>query len=431
MSTQGFTSPPYTAERFCPYHGGFIRLADCFVVATNDTYAGAPPRRESARSGPGMAGNSFDEDLGAPAAGDDEDDEAEAAGRRSAPAGGQARTRQRMRADLAPSVGDVVTSDIDGRDRHVLAQAPPPPPTLKRRRFQPAEAHVLKSPAELAVSGGGARAARARPARACPICLHPLPATIDYRDPYPIAMVGHTQASKTSTVLALIEGVGNEGPESLGVESFSATELTSQYLRSLNPRIFEQFRRGHGPPRTQRRHHPPLEFVTTLGDGSPATVLLHDVAGEDLMDPNTRLERAPTVLWADVIVFVYNPEDSPRHKRTTDSDRMDQAVILNGVRDDLEARGPHDPSNRRYTDPPLIIAVSKADLLQPTPDVRDGPAPDSEVKGALRKLGDGAIVSAASRWPEVHWRFIAPQPPSDEPQGVIELFRLLLSLLGR
>ena len=429
MSTSGFTAPPYSAQRFCPYHGGFIMLADCFVVATNDTYAAAP-RRRSARSGHGIAGDSLDEDLGAPAGAGDDDDDTEAMPRRSsAPAA--ARTRQRIRADLAPTVGDVVTSDIDGRDRHVLAQAPPPPQALKRRRFQAAEAHVLKSPAELAVSSGGARAARARPARACPICRHPLPATIDYRDPYPIAMVGHTQASKTSTVLALIESVGNEGPEALGVESFSPTELTSQYLRSLDARIFEQFRRGHGPPRTQRRHHPPLEFVTTLGDGSPATVLLHDVAGEDLMDPNTRLERAPTVLWADAIVFVYNPEDSPRHKRTTDSDRMDQAVILNGVRDDLESRGTHDPSNHRYTDPPLIIAVSKADLLNPAPDVSDGPAPESEVKDALRKLGDGAIVSAARRWPEVHWRFIAPQPPSDEPQGVIELFRLLLSLLGR
>ena len=136
------------------------------------------------------------------------------------------------------------------------------------------------------------------------------------------------------------------------------------------------------------------------------------------------------VLWADAIVFIYNPEDSPRHKRTTESDRIDQAVILDGVRDDLDPRT-HDPSNHRYTDPPLIIALSKADLLNPAPDVRGGPVPEDEVKDALRKLGDGAIVSAASRWKEVHWRFIAPQPPGDEAQGVSELFRLLLSLLDR
>ena len=69
------------------------------------------------------------------------------------------------------------------------------------------------------------------------------------------------------------------------------------------------------------------------------------------------------------------------------------------------------------------------------PAIRNGPVPEEDVKDALRSFGDGGVVSAANRWPKakVHWRFIAPQPEGDDgsPQGVIELFRLLLSLLDR
>jgi hypothetical protein len=235
-------------------------------------------------------------------------------------------------------------------------------------------------------------------------------------------MVGHTGASKTSTALALIEGAGREGPAALGVPAFSPTEATVLHLRTLDPDIFGTFRRREPLRPTDPGHHPPLEFVTTLGDNRPLTVLLHDVAGEDLMDPDRRVQLAPMTLWADTIIFIYNPENSPSYERNTEPPAPDQAVILNGVRDDLEVRGTHDASGRRYADPLLIVAVSKADLVDPGWGLRDGPACESEVKETLRSLGDGAVVTAASRWPEVRWRFIAPHPPSGESQGVLELF---------
>ena len=47
-----------------------------------------------------------------------------------------------------------------------------------------------------------------------------------------------------------------------------------------------------------------------------------------------------------------------------------------------------------------------------------------------KNLGDGALVSAAQRWERVHWRFIAPMPEhGGGPQGVIDLFALVLTLL--
>ena len=57
--------------------------------------------------------------------------------------------------------------------------------------------------------------------------------------------------------------------------------------------------------------------------------------------------------------------------------------------------------------------------------------PPADVQQALRELGDGAVINAANRFPEVHWLFMAPQPATGEgPLGVVELFRLLLSKLS-
>jgi hypothetical protein len=269
-----------------------------------------------------------------------------------------------------------------------------------------------------------------RPARACPTCLHPLPATIDYRDTYPVILVGHEGSSKTSTIVALIDAAGSNEPEALGVSRFMPTEATSRYLLSMDEKIFVNFRNGIGPERTQQNTiHPPLEFLTTLGLGGPAaSLLIHDVAGETLTNPDTRLQQAPSVLWADAILFIYNPENSPL---LTDGSFPDQAHILNGLRDDLETRGPRDPSGRAYEEPALLFVVSKADLVPNCPDLREGTYNDTDVHAALRSLGDQAVINAANRFPTVHWLLMAPMPEQGGgPQGVIPVLKLLLQELS-
>jgi hypothetical protein len=77
------------------------------------------------------------------------------------------------------------------------------------------------------------------------------------RNPYPVALIGHAEASKTSTILALLDVVAQHGAEVLGVRSFAATEQTIRNLARNEPRIFSNFREGIGPQGNEQEHHPP------------------------------------------------------------------------------------------------------------------------------------------------------------------------------
>jgi hypothetical protein len=141
------------------------------------------------------------------------------------------------------------------------------------------------------------------------------------------------------------------------------------------------------------------------------------------MGNDSRVYYAPSVAWSDAVLFVYNPEDAPWWPSRL-PDRPRQAALLDGIRDDLETRK-RARGETRF--PPLVIAVSKADLLQPRPEF-DGD--EADVRAVVEKLGDKSMITAAERWEDVAWRFIAPAPADASPQkGVTELFRLLLSLL--
>lgn len=427
--SDGLYAPRANEERFCPYHGGRLLLADCPIVATNKEFnrdeadETADRRRRGAEVARGDDHLAVDLAAGLDVLGADVATEVEEDAPEPRTSVERSSNKRRMAADVI-EVGTQVTSRVDGARRMVLALGP----GYERKRMRsPKE---LKSPAEMALGSGGPIA---RPVRACPRCRHPLPATIDYRDAYPVALIGHAQASKTSTVVALIDEAGHRDAEEFGVSRLAPTGATTDYLYSLKNEpggtdVFTLFRNGEKLPVTQRDHHPPLEFITTLGvDGASISVLLQDVSGEDLMDPDIRLRRAPSVLWADAILFIYNPENSPAQDN---KGRPGQASLLNGLRDDLEARGPRDASGHPYRDPPLLLVVSKADLLTGQHGIGGRPYGPEDVQAALRELGDGAVVNAAKRFPTVHWLFSAPMPEAGgRPQGVVELFKLLLEQL--
>jgi len=402
-------------EAFCPFHGGFVLLASCPIIATSARY-----QVNSQLDDPGDEADpvvSFTDTTG---------EVDEVAPRRVA-----AGTSPFATAPRSFRSGSMLESTIDGTKRLVLADAPGVPEPERGGLFRRRDPQYLPSVADLTNHGATA----ARPARCCPVCLHPLPITIDIRDPYPVALVGSTQASKTTTMIALIDSAAQEGPAALGVSTFSTTEASYNYLQSLESKgedIFEKFREGKRVGRTAARvRHPPLEFRTTFKRGENVSVLIQDVAGENLTDPDDRLHESPTVLWSDAVIFIYNPEDSPL-LRSSSTSRFDQAIMLNGLRDDLEARGPSDPTGRRYPEPPLVFVLAKADLLPTPPDLRSGQPQPDEIRSILRALRDGSVVSAAERWPDVHWGCIAAAPANGgEQQGVLEVFRLVLDLLAR
>lgn len=425
---------PIGTVRFCPYHGGYVKLAKCPVVATSARYnkehelRRAGVREPAARAAP-VGG--IDADLGFDADPDEDDGPDEADGARASQTPHGPVVTRNVPGDLGPRVGAPLTSKVDGEGRVVLALAPgmpARPSQAQGRRFgrrQPG-AHDPPAPLPSLIDlAGGREGLRARPARACPECWHPFPVTIDQRNPYPVALIGHAAASKTSTVLALMDGVAQHGAGALGVRSFAATEQTMRNLARSDSDIFAKFRRGEGPKGNEQVHHAPLEFLTYLpGSDQEVALLIQDAAGEDLTHEETRTFR--TFLWSDVVVFLYNPE----HSRAHGANQLDQSVLLNAVRSDIEAYGQRDASGAAFPEPKLIVAVSKADLLDDPPELEDGPVSEEEVKAALVGLGDGSVVSAAGRWEHVHWRFIAPMPEhGGGPQGVMDLFKLLLTLL--
>jgi hypothetical protein len=153
--------------------------------------------------------------------------------------------------------------------------------------------------------------------------------------------------------------------------------------------------------------------------------MIHDVSGEDIMSPNERLVWAPYVLWADVLLYLYNPEESPKLAMLESS--TEQSAVLNGVLDDLEADPPRDPHGR-VRRPALVVAVSKADVIPSEPHLRFGLDDEGAVIDTLKELYDAGIVHAGRRWGDTHWRFVAPKPLSGDPVGVTDLFKLLLAI---
>lgn len=410
--------PTFDTIRCCPYHGGWIKLADCPIVATN---MGVVLGFDQPQAVPGLG--SLAAQFGATVTDDDELPPLGSPIGPQHPAGATATATE-------IAVGKDLVSRIDGKARRVVALAPKPPAkgAQKKRFLTPKSQETpdqLPSPADLAIKVGGSRA---RPLRACPDprCLHPLPATIDHRDPISIAVIGNTGASKTTTMAAFLYELRRQGPEVLGVPSFTASEDTRRTMRP----IVDAYEQGDDTERTHgQRFHAPLEFNTVLR-GLDVTVLLHDVAGETVMDPYERLQWAPHVLWADVLLFIYNPEESPSLSSSLNHVRsaVDQAGVLDGVLDDFDTHQPRQPDNKTPRErPPLVVAVSKADRLTAFPRIH-GPGVEGDVKRTLRELYDADIVHSGDRWDNTHWRFIAPKPPSGGPEGVMDLFRLLLQI---
>ena len=204
--------------------------------------------------------------------------------------------------------GQRLKSRSTGRERLIVA----PPPQPDRRRAGRAASGVTVAVAR--VSGQARLRLRraARPAGArlpATVVLPPTPAersTCGIQSP--IAIVGNSLASKTTTVAALMQELGRHGPRRSDVRIVCAhgahVERHSQGVRSLRA----------GERRGDDRRWPVPSAARVL-DGAAGR------RAGDCARPRCR-RRGPNgprpaaqvrahVLWADVVLFLYNPEESP------------------------------------------------------------------------------------------------------------------------
>ncbi|HEX7134958.1 MAG TPA: hypothetical protein VF228_20455 [Iamia sp.] len=409
----------------CPFCGGEILLAECPIVATNDLMMARLLDEIGGASTPAPPVVSGGDQISDVDFGDLED--TDGPGRPAPAPAAPARV-----AVVAPPrtarggfwVGQQLVSAIDSVARVVVAGPPVPPEEPEKKRFWQADRpEALPSAVELAADHGGSRV---RPARACPrrACHHPLPIEIDDRDPFVVALVGNTSASKTTLLAALVQQAERaEGREVLGLDEFTVSERATRVLRP----IVRQYRRGERTVATEGEAlKGPLDFNITLAShpDEPIVLIINDIPGETYMDPDLRAMLASHIQWADAILFVVNPEEAPSID-VWESD-IDQATVLNGIHSDLSQI--LDPSPDASVDrfPPLVVVVAKADVLAREGALdRDDHRPAAIVKALVQVEADD-VVAAVERWPDVEWVAAAALPDDGPPTGVIDVFATVL-----
>lgn len=204
------------------------------------------------------------------------------------------------------------------------------------------------------------------PARACPRCHFPLPATIDHRPAIVVAVVGVNSVGKTHLLASsLTQAYRRRGLAPIGCTEFVPDEATgSRFLEDYyNP----LFRRGEvldfTQPTDREARFKPLVFNLTLGDGRPFSLIMHDVAGEVLGEHKARARSATYLHGARGIVFVVDPRDIDDLRDGViglmpDGQELgwDQGTLLAAC---LRPDGMLD----RPRPTPLAIAIAKADVL--------------------------------------------------------------------
>lgn len=252
-----------------------------------------------------------------------------------------------------------------------------------------------------------------------PDCFHPLPLDIDDRLPFVIAVVGNTRASKTTLLAALIKlGETAAGQEKLGLLEFSVDEASRALLKDA----LASYAEGTDTDATnEQEYRAPIEVCVTFVErpDEPVLLLLHDLGGEIYQDPFRRSQEAPHIRWANAAIFVVNPEETPGLGTKT-SDAAQEGV-LNGLLRGLK-RDDHDP--------PLAIALGKADLVHDARLINLGRLGPGVVEQALIELGAEGIVSEAARWPQTSFHAVAPQRPDFPEFGVADLFRTVFDRMA-
>jgi hypothetical protein len=400
----------------CPFCHRKIDLRECPVIATNFSGAGRPLRPPS--------GN---------------------------PAGLFADLSATEKSEETPERG-MVTLASGGAMRlgsHGYPVLRDPTKEKKKGRF----ASAFRGPVDL-----GKFDSIDRPARLCRECEFPLPDGVGERDIITIAVVGPQGSGKSHFLAsALVAAYRDQAMIDLGFETFYPVGDSERRLHDYFERVFEERKALDKNQSNDAVRHQPLEFSVSR-DGQIATLLLHDVAGEDLMEAKRRNTVAPFVNHADGIIFMIDPWGLKSVRERIGDKYPDaakaaagytQTSIVNSIADDRTR------IDRRLVEQvPAAFAISKSDLISEALGIgvdkfKGGEKTASQrvaeihdistmIRGeVLEQLGERSLISAMSRFEAASLHLVAAigsQPGPDERVTKLEPSRVtdpLFSVLER
>ena len=278
------------------------------------------------------------------------------------------------------------------------------------------------------------------PARACSKCGRPLPTDIGVRPLMILAVIGTIGAGKTHFLAsALSQAYHDQSLSDFGYTEFFPDEATSFRIED---ELFEDVIRAKAKAdatETAKFDYVPLSFRVSTGGNKEATILIHNIPGEVLMNRGLRARYLPFLRRAHGLIFLIDPKFLPKLESLVEPDRLPeqkelqrgfhQTRLFNECLGELEKR--RDDASRK----PFVSAViSKADVLPgllgrsfafssegplpSDPDAweRDRKTVEGEVRDVLAQCGTKDFLAKADQWGNVVFQAMAPIG-AEAPEG--------------
>jgi GTPase SAR1 family protein len=278
--------------------------------------------------------------------------------------------------------------------------------------------------------------------RLCPYpdCGYPLPYNIERARKLTIAIVGDVSSGKSvyiSVLLRLLEEGRFLASWQRGRMSCLTNASRERYEKEYVSRLFKDHVVPPGSRRAEETTHHPLIYELFLQEGPDEAVknfnlILYDTSGEDYVIPSRQVQYAPYLLNADAIIFLIDPVSIPGIRENL----LEDPGMRYGHGDSTSP--PFESFNkimqpiertivgRSASKKPLVLALSKADVLKKLRAVRDQyrflvKAPDyrhglnladieqvdHEVRNLLLEHGETSLIQAVARSSFRHVRFMA------------------------
>lgn len=280
----------------------------------------------------------------------------------------------------------------------------------------------------------------------CPICHYELPPKWRWGQATCLAMAGARYTGKTVYIAVMVKQLERRLDQMGMVLDYANVETQTRYRKEYEAPLFEERGLMRATPSSRlegSQQHDPLIFHIGKWQNVPQYLVIRDVAGEDLEDPNVGGTPWQFFSAADAVLFMFDPMRVQEVK-----------AILAGLVPTNQSTG-GDPRDVLRTvlrlmgggSPRLAIVLSKFDALQAMRRVAthswgqvmshagaafsrdpglvrgryndvDGRLLDAEVRSLLAKLDAASMLNTvAASGRELGTRYFAVSALGDSPQG--------------